>query len=99
MMHVADLQLAVFESAQHHGFWEKTIPVPTLLNHIISEVFEAEKAYKDGNMEAFHEEMADIVLMCLSAAGGYGFDMESELLKKHEINLGRPYLHGRKTCN
>ncbi len=92
-MRIADLQLAVFESAKQHGFWESVIPVPTLLNHIISEVFEADKAYKDGDMELFQEEMADIVLMCLSAAGGYGFNMEQELLKKHAINLDRPYLH------
>ncbi len=98
-MHVADLQLAVFESARRHGFWESVIPVPTLLNHIISEVFEADKAYKDGDMEHFREELADVILMCLSAAGGYGFDMERELLKKHRINLDRPYLHGREKCN
>jgi len=34
----------------------------------------------------------------LDASEGYGIDLESEILKKHEINKTRSYKHGGKKC-
>lgn len=41
----------------------------------------------------FAEEMADVVIMCMSAAGHLGIDLAQEVQRKMEINEGRPYGH------
>jgi len=65
---------------------------------IHSEVSEALEAYRKGDAENFAEELADIAIRLLDAAGGYGIDLESEIVKKHEYNKTREYRHGGKAC-
>lgn len=43
----------------------------------------------------FAEEMADVVIMCMSAAGHMGIDLAAEVKRKMTINHSRPYKHNR----
>ena len=39
------------------------------------------------------EELADAVIICMSAAGYLGIDIDKEVRRKMEINKGRPWKH------
>ncbi len=41
----------------------------------------------------FAEEMADVMIMCMSASAHLGIDLESQILRKMEVNRKRPYGH------
>ena len=43
----------------------------------------------------YAEELADVVIMTLSAAAYLGIDIGSEVKRKMQINQGRPYRHGK----
>ena len=47
----------------------------------------------------FCEELADVVIMTLSAAAYLGIDIGSEVKRKMQINQGRPYKHGKERAD
>ena len=93
-----DLQKQIHDNARNHGWWETQRPVPEILCLIHSEVSEALEAYRNQDIDNFREELADIAIRLLDAAEGYGINLYEEIIKKHEINKGRPYRHGGKKC-
>lgn len=95
-MELRDLQKQIHDNAIAHGWWDRHRPIPELLCLIHSEASEALEAYRNGNNENLKEELADIVIRVLDMAGGYGINLEEEVMKKHETNKSRPYRHGDK---
>lgn len=43
----------------------------------------------------FAEELADVIIMALSAAGYLGIDIDKAVQEKMEINRGREWRHGK----
>lgn len=43
----------------------------------------------------FHEELADVIIMALSAAGYLGIDIDKAVREKMEINKEREWRHGK----
>lgn len=43
----------------------------------------------------YAEELADVVIMALSASAYLGIDIAAEVSRKMRINKDRPYLHGK----
>lgn len=43
----------------------------------------------------FREELADVIITALSAAGYLGIDIDKAVQKKMEINRGREWRHGK----
>lgn len=92
---------AAYADAQAHGLYDDdTLSLEThsveyvrkrLTLLIREEVCEMWDAFKDP--AHFAEEMADVVIMCMSAAGHLGIDLAQEVQRKMEINKGRPYGH------
>ena len=90
-----------YEDARAHGLYDDVNLCPqkrsdafirrrlTLL--IREEVCEMWDAHQDPAQ--FAEEMADVVIMCMSAAGHLGIDLAAEVKRKMAINEGRPYGH------
>ena len=95
---IQDWQREIHKNAVNHGWWEEVRPVPEILCLIHSEVSEALEAYRKRDKENFKEELADIVIRVLDAAGGYKINLEDEIAKKHEINKNRSYRHGGKAA-
>jgi NTP pyrophosphatase (non-canonical NTP hydrolase) len=62
---------------------------------VTTEVAEAAEAVRDGDMENFGEELADVVIRVLHIAGACGIDMDAVIEKKMEKNRNRPFQHGR----
>lgn len=53
------------------------------------------KSVLDEEEDYFREELADVIIMALSAAGYLGIDIDKAVRQKMEINRGREWRHGK----
>ena len=67
-----------------------------MLLRIHSEVSEASEAIRDDNFKGFAEELADIFIRLVNLCEVWGINLEKEVIEKHNTNMNRPNLHGRK---
>lgn len=96
-----ELRDAVYEDAEVHGLWDtvKESKVKPLENHMRYEAarrvgYEVREAMDAASQpEHFAEELADVVITALSAAGLMGIDIEKEVKAKMAINKERSYQH------
>ncbi len=96
MKSIREWQEIITEYAVDHGFnWTKD-DIDTMLLRIHSEVSEASEAARDENKNELAEEMADIFIRLANTCEVMGIDLEAEVAKKHNKNLLRDKLHGRK---
>lgn len=57
---------------------------------------EVEELYDEAHDEIYYtEELADVIIMALSAAGYLGIDIDKAVRQKMEINRGREWRHGK----
>jgi NTP pyrophosphatase (non-canonical NTP hydrolase) len=96
MKSIKEWQKVITEYAVSHGFNWTPRDIDTMLLRIHSEVSEASEAARDENKEELAAEMADIFIRLANACEVMGIDLEAEVTKKHEKNLLRNKLHGRK---
>ena len=93
---IKEWQTIVTQWALSKGFkWTKE-DVDTMLLRIHSEVSEASEAIRDDNAEGFAEELADIFIRLVNLSEVWGINLEKEVVDKHNKNMNRPHLHGRK---
>lgn len=99
---VARMQYEANEYAHEKEFW-RDIPedrddlwVPWALALIHSEVSEALKAHRRGDMGDFGEELADISTRTGDLAEEVGVDLELEIGVKQAKNEDRPPKHGKR---
>lgn len=64
------------------------------MDSIRKEVDELEMA--SASEEAYSEELADVIIMCMSVAGKLGIDIDAAVKRKMEINKRRPWKHGKE---
>ena len=92
----------VYEDANAHGLWSENVydlkdkrgMAYVRRCHVIPIREEVSEAYEAAADPAhFAEELADVVIMAMSAAGHLGIDLAAEIRRKMEINEGRPYQH------
>jgi len=93
---VKTTQKLIHENAVAHGWYDRQRSVPELLCLVHSEVSEALEAYRDRNDDLLAEELADVAIRLLDMAEYLGIDLEQQIIRKHNINLNRPYRHGNK---
>jgi len=96
MLSIKEWQEEITKYAISHGFTWASKDIDTMLLRIHSEVSEAGEAARDENMEKLAEEMADIFIRLANTCEVMGIDLEAEVQKKHNKNLEREKLHGRK---
>ena len=103
------LRDAIYEDAVEHGLYvlEKDVPeieraAVSLVSMIKSEINEARdaaidwEAHRSGSQDHFAEELADVIIMTLSACGHLGIDIDAAVRRKMEINRARPWKHGKE---
>lgn len=98
------LRDAIYEDAVAHGLWDDEEDyMPTDCMYFIKdEVSELDCAAMDweddvcNDNSAFCEELADVIIMCMSVAGKLGIDIDAAVKRKMEINKGRPWKHGKE---
>lgn len=83
--------------AKEKGFWDKERNVGEALMLVVTELAEAMEGYRHQDEDNFREELADTFIRLFDFCGGMGIDIQAEILKKMEVNRGRPYMHG-KVC-
>lgn len=94
------LRDAIYEDAVKHGLWERHYGPAYCAELIHDEASELDLASMDWERDdnddsAFCEELADVIIMCLSVAGHLGIDIDAAVRRKMEINKGRPWKHGK----
>lgn len=98
------LRDAIYEDAVAHGLWEKySYPkdcVDLIQKEVLELYLEAPDFDDDGedsyNEYGFSEELADVIIMCLSVSGKLGIDIDAAVRRKMEINKARPWKHGKE---
>ena len=103
------LRDAIYEDAVEHGLYvlEKDVPeieraAVSLVSMIKSEINEARdaaidwEAHRSGSQDHFAEELADVIIMTLSACGHLGIDIDAAVRRKMEINRARSWKHGKE---
>jgi NTP pyrophosphatase (non-canonical NTP hydrolase) len=92
---IKDWQRITTGRAVSKGFVWKREEVDTMLLRIHSEVSEASEAIRDNDTKGFAEELADIFIRIMNLCEVWGINLEEEVIKKHNKNIERPFLHGR----
>lgn len=98
------LRDAIYEDAVAHGLWEKySYPkdcVDLIQKEVLELYLEAPDFDDDGedsyNEYGFSDELADVIIMCLSVAGKLCIDIDAAVRRKMEINRARPWKHGKE---
>ena len=92
----------VYEDAVVHGLYEDEkynrafglmYVCRNLAFRISAEVRELIGATLEEQIAHFAEELADIIILCLSVAGHLGIDIDAAVKRKMQINKGRPWKH------
>lgn len=94
-----DLREEIYLDAVKHGLWEGDYGTENrsraaCAKLIKNEVVELDKAWCDE--KNYIEELADVIIMCLSVAGKLGIDIDAAVTRKMEINKKRPWKHGKE---
>lgn len=92
----------IYQDAVAHGLWDSDsgpFECAELIRDEADELtcaaFEWENETKIAK-EAFFDELADVIIMCLSVAGHLHIDIDFDVRRKMEINKGRPWKHGKE---
>lgn len=102
-----DLRDEVCEDAVAHGLYDEEkynrahpfglmYVCRNLALRIKAEVTELIGATFEEQIAHFTEELADIIIICLSVAGYLGIDIDAAVRRKIEINKTRPHKHGKE---
>lgn len=104
-----ELRDEIYKDAVAHGLWEfrencawldeldemtKEDKKDYCVDVIAGEVDELRQAVNEKE-EHFTEELADVIITALSAAGYLGIDIDKAVQAKMEINRGREWRHGK----
>ncbi|MEM2849412.1 MAG: hypothetical protein QXI36_03965 [Candidatus Bathyarchaeia archaeon] len=76
-----------------HVTWDNT---PTYLMLVVTELSEAMEAWRNDNLEAFKEEIADTLIRIFHICGDLKIDVSNTVRVKMSVNRNRPYKHGRR---
>lgn len=98
MGQIKDLQAEVHSTARAKGWWDNPRNDGELIALCHSELSEALEALRhpDDEKNNVGEEMADTVIRIMDFCEARNINLEEEILKKMEKNLGRPIRHGGK---
>lgn len=94
-----ELRNEIYDDAVVHGLWDDANRLDDERKRfacglaIWDEAQELELEFE--HPERFTEELADVIIAALSAAGYLGIDIDKAVQEKMEINRGREWRHGK----
>ena len=104
-MNLNDLRDTIYADAVEHGLWEDADAWPVECGIMVSdeadELMDAGTDWEDAGFdieetdEHYAEELADVIIVCMSVAGKLGIDIDAAVRRKMEINKARPWKHGK----
>ena len=96
----------IHETSCGQGFWQDgdSRNIGEVLAELHSEISEALECLRDGNppdknvtsMSGGEVQLADVLILLMDIARGYGFNIAEAALAKMKFNEGRAYLHGKQ---
>lgn len=102
MNNLNELRDEVYKDAVAHGLWDGNA-LPTdcadLVKDEADELYDASVEWADDDYnepDSFIEELADVIITCLSVAGELDIDIDGAVRRKMEINKTRSWKHGKK---
>lgn len=97
-----DLRDLAYRDAWSHGLLEDWADGDDLemarfkaAERVMDEIAEMQEACD--SKEHYAEEMADVILVCMTFAGLLGIDIGAEVERKRAYNVTRPWKHGKVT--
>lgn len=100
-MTLNDMRDMVYYDARLHGLWGNTEKASDFEKRVAGAVRiedEVQEMMDAANDPAHYaEELADVVITCLSTAGLLGIDIGTEVSQKMLFNRCRPYQHKGET--
>ncbi len=105
-MEIKQLQTMLHEAILKKGFMKEPVPIPEQVALMHSELSEALEAYRNkeplswtdekGKPQGIASEYIDVIIRAFNYCSHLGIDVEKELLRKHNYNETREYMHGGK---
>jgi NTP pyrophosphatase (non-canonical NTP hydrolase) len=96
---ISALIYACHRNAREKGFWDtyegSEEQVASRIMLIVTELAEAVEALRHGDLENFHEELADTAIRLFDLCGGLNVDLAGAIERKMAVNAERPRLHGK----
>ena len=89
-MNLNSFRNLVYNDAVDHGLWgnESAYQCAERIADEVDELMDS-----TNSPDHFAEELADVIIMSLSAAGHLGIDIDAEVRRKIDINQKRPWKH------
>lgn len=105
-----DLRDEIYQDAVQHGLWNErdgqydaamkvkgeATELVTEAMRLLFSVHGDDERNASTLEEAYRYELADVIIMALSAAGQLHIDIDHYVHAKMEINRNRPYKHGKE---
>lgn len=91
----SEFQKNIHKNAIAKGFWESR-NIPEKLACIHEEISEVLQAYRKKEDDKIPEELADIIIRTMDLAEHLKINLSKAIIKKHNKNLKRQYLHGKR---
>lgn len=92
------LRDAIYDDAVDHGLWRQDDTLLDAAQLVRAEAMELiqEAAVTSIPSPEFCEELADVIIMCLSLAGRFRIDIVVWIMFKIRKNARRPWRHGKE---